>query len=237
MNIELGLRYDNYSDFGDNIYPNAGLVYRANDALSLKLKHSHSFRAPSWTELYGLSGNPDLEAETSDKTEFGLVYKHNEKSRVSLNVYHAYIEDYIIKVANTYTQDSKLNLNGAELDLYYSPKHNLELDFLASYTDATDKDGNKIDEITQLLTTSSLIYTSDLGLVFGSTIRYKNTEDMDNKAIFDQSISYNYKEFNIELIVKNMFDSKVVYYDANHNSTNPIKDAQRVVLINTSWEF
>jgi outer membrane receptor protein involved in Fe transport len=153
-------------------------------------------------------------------------------------MYNSKIKDYIEKdLTNQYSQNSELNLRGAEFDLSYNPTHSVEFDFLASYTDATDKDDKRVDGITKFLTTSSLIYTSENGLIFGSTLRYKNTKNMNNDIIFDQSISYTYKEFNIQLVGKNIFDSDIVYFDNTHDKNNPIKDARRVVLLNTSWVF
>jgi hypothetical protein len=60
---------------------------------------------------------------------------------------------------------------------------------------------------------------------------------MDNNVIYDQTISYNYRDFDIKLIVQNMLDSDIIYYDNNHDETNPIKDAGRIVLLKTSWTF
>jgi iron complex outermembrane receptor protein len=238
INIDIGLRYDDYSDFGDNISPDLGLVYRTGDNLSLKLRHSYAFRAPSWTELYGLSGDETLEAETSSNTEFGAIYRYYGDNKISLNLYHSKIKDYIYKYAGSdYSQDNELYIRGAELESLFSPVHNLEFSFQASYADAKDIDDQTVDEITRFLTTFSAIYTNDYGVTFGSTLRYKNTKDMDNSVILDQSVSYNYKDFNINLIAKNLFDSDVHYYDNAHDKTNPIVDAQRVVLLKTSWMF
>ena len=237
INISLGLRYDDYSDFGDNFSPDLGLVYRANKDMSFKLKYAKAFRAPSWTELYGLNANPNLKAEVSENIEFGLVYKYESSGRISLNTYHMLIEDYIQSIAGVYSQESELDIHGVELDLSYNPVHNIEFSLVSSYSDAKDKYNHRIDYVANFLTTASLIYTSKIGLVFGSTLRYTNSKDMDNEAIFDQSISYNYKDINIKLIVKNMFNSGIIYYDSAHNETNPIKDAARVALIKASMEF
>ncbi len=237
-NLELGVRYDDYSDFGDNISPHFGFVYRLNEQSTFKLKHAEAFRSPSWTELYGLRGDPDLVAETSSSTEFRAIYTHNSYNRISLNLYNSKIQNYIkIDQNNNYSQDSELNLKGVELDLMHTPLHNLELNFIASYTEPQNKNGNTVDEITRFLTTTSLIYRSNYDLIFGSTLRYKNTKEMENEPILNQSVTYAYKAFDIELVVKNLFDSEMIYYDANHDKSNPIKDAQREVLLNVSWVY
>ena len=237
INISIGLRYDDYSDFGDNTAPDVGIVYRALDDLSFKLKYAHAFRAPSWTELSGLNGNPNLKAEVSKSTEFSTVYRYGSDAKISLNAYNVTIEDYIQNIANQYSQNDELHLQGIETEFSLNPLYNLEVGLIASYTDAKDSNDKRIDKITNFLTTASLIYTSDLGVIFGSTLRYKNTKNMDNKLIYDQSISYNIKDINIKLIGENLFDSDVIYYDDNHDQTNPIKDAQRVLMLKTSWTF
>ncbi|MCW9026052.1 MAG: TonB-dependent receptor [Thiovulaceae bacterium] len=237
INLSLGWRYDDYSDFGDNFSPDLGIVYRATDNMSFKLKYAHAFRAPSWTELYGLSGNSNLEAEVSQNTEFGMVYRHSSTIRTSLNAYHIYIDNYIQKIGSTYQQNSELNLIGAEFDFSYTPQYNMELNFISSYTDARDKNDNRVGFVANFLTTTSLLYTSENGLIFGSTLRYTNSKDMNNDPIFDQSISYNYKDINFKFTVENLFNSGIIYYDSTHNENNPIKDAGRLALIKASMEF
>jgi iron complex outermembrane receptor protein len=237
-NVEVGIRYDDYSDFGNNTTPHLGFVYRLDDTTTFKLKHSQAFRAPSWTELYGLSGNKDLKSENSTTTEFGAIYNHSTQNKISVNIYHSKINDYIFKYQNAkYSQDSELNLRGAELDYVYNPAHNLELNLLASYTEPEHEDKVIEKQITNFLTTTSLIYTSDLGITYGTTLRYKNTKDMDNDVILDQALSYSHKAFDIQLIAKNLFDSDIIYYDANHDKANPIEDAKRQIFLNVSWVY
>jgi len=46
-----GLRYDNYSDFGDTINPRAALVWKISPQVSSKLLYGRAFRAPTYSEL------------------------------------------------------------------------------------------------------------------------------------------------------------------------------------------
>jgi len=237
-NLDIGLRYDDYSDFGDNLSPDIGVVYRATNNLSFKAKYAHAFRAPSWTELSGLKGNDTLQAEVSENTEIGMIYQHSFNLRSSFNAYVITIDDYIQKTdANYFQINSELNLKGAELDLSYTPFYKMELNFAASYLDAQDAHEEKIPFVANFLSTNSLIYTSDYGVVFGSTFKYANSRDMTNEVIFDQSISYRYKDLNVDLLVNNLFNSDIIYYDSLHGKNNPIKDAARMIYLKTTWQF
>jgi len=70
----IGLRYDDYSDFGGNISPRLGLIYHLNRRNTFKLLYGQAFRPPSRIEadiennpVYG--GNPDLQPEIAATTE------------------------------------------------------------------------------------------------------------------------------------------------------------------------
>jgi len=66
---------DDYSDFGSEVSPRAGLTWEFSKGYDLKLLYGHAFRAPSFYELYNLGfampGN-DLDPETTDTYEASL---------------------------------------------------------------------------------------------------------------------------------------------------------------------
>lgn len=73
-----GCRYtrpEDRSDRFNNLSTNAGIVYRASDAVITSARLSHGFRAPQATELYRLQSGQliaDLESEKIDSAEFGF---------------------------------------------------------------------------------------------------------------------------------------------------------------------
>ena len=98
-NTIVGLRYDTYSQIGDNVSPRLGLLFHADRYNTFKLLRGEAFRAPQAGELYTtnnpvLRGNPDLEPETVTTSE--LIWLHQrERGHLSLNYFYNEFEDAI----------------------------------------------------------------------------------------------------------------------------------------------
>ncbi|MCP5048722.1 MAG: TonB-dependent receptor, partial [bacterium] len=84
-----GGRIDQYSDFGTQLTPRLGLIYKPTDNSALKLLYGRAFRAPSPNEALGselAKSTNDLDPELMDSYE--LVYTlHTAKSRISLTLF------------------------------------------------------------------------------------------------------------------------------------------------------
>ena len=80
LSADLRLRLDNYQDWGALESYSLGLGYLIQENLRLKGSLGHSFRAPSFTDLYysdaANKGNPELKVEESDNLALGLESKH-----------------------------------------------------------------------------------------------------------------------------------------------------------------
>ena len=66
--MTVGIRYDDYNDFGSTINPRLAFVWKPNNSSSLKFLYGSAFRAPNFLELYDKNnyvdfGNTDLSAE------------------------------------------------------------------------------------------------------------------------------------------------------------------------------
>jgi|GEM_PF-1479884 len=81
--LTLGVRFDDYSDFGDSINPRVALVFNPANRLKFKFLAAKAFRAPTFKELYdntrigtdGVIGNSLLKAERLTSIELGLEYQ------------------------------------------------------------------------------------------------------------------------------------------------------------------
>ncbi len=244
LDISAGLRYDHYSDFGNAYSPNLGLVYRLNEEIRFKALYSHAFRAPSWVEL---TSNKNLEAEKSNSIEAGIIFKQNQHNILRVNFYASKIKDMIAKDATgKYAQNSENDFYGSELEYIYSPNNQTELNFLASYVNAKDDKGNKLTGVANILASTSLVYELDSGFTFGSLLKYVSSskrsmtdtrEDMKDSIIFDQSISYTYRDFTLSLTLKDLFDAGTYYSLEQNNYKTDFYDQGRTFLLNATLEF
>lgn len=91
VDVILGVRLDNYSDFGDKISQRAAVVYRADDKTIFKLLYGSAFRAPSFTEAYAnghinyRAGDKNLKPEETNTYEAVAIYSPNLNNKFSLN--------------------------------------------------------------------------------------------------------------------------------------------------------
>ena len=113
LELSLAARYDNYSDVGSTFNPQAGIVWRPYDALTVRGAISTAFRAPAMTErrnaasvyimdvvspdqpgataplLWMLGNDPDIGPEEAETWSMGFDYvlPFAPSTRVSLSYY------------------------------------------------------------------------------------------------------------------------------------------------------
>jgi iron complex outermembrane receptor protein len=120
LRLTVGVRYDDYSDFGNEVSPRAGLVWEFKKGYDLKLLYGHAFRAPSFGELYyGWAGNPNLDAETVDTYEVSLGAEFTPSLSSRVTFYHLEGEDNIVPLIFGFTNYGKSRLQGVELEAKY----------------------------------------------------------------------------------------------------------------------
>lgn len=98
--LTIGLRHDNYSDFGSTTNPRLALVWRTNPKLTSKFLFGTAFRAPKVAELAFVNnpttlGNPDLDPEKIQTTELAFDYRPSKNFTGSLNIFTYQSEDLI----------------------------------------------------------------------------------------------------------------------------------------------
>ncbi|OHB35549.1 MAG: hypothetical protein A2Y08_04425 [Planctomycetes bacterium GWA2_40_7] len=102
LNLTLGVRHDQYNDFGGATSPRAGFTWAFMKNASLKLLYGEAFRAPSFSEMFttnqpAIQGNEDLDPETIRTYEVGLSYQFNKYITSSINYFNSNIKDLIVR--------------------------------------------------------------------------------------------------------------------------------------------
>lgn len=130
-----GVRYDNYSDFGNTINPRLALVWEARHDFTTKLLYGSAFRAPSFAELYLINnpvaqGNPSLKPETMDTVELAFDYRPIDKLRLGLNIFNYWWKDVVgseIATSALYQNGGSKTGHGAELEMEWKVADTLKL--------------------------------------------------------------------------------------------------------------
>ena len=168
----LGLRFDDYSDFGSTVNPRVSAQYKL-DSVNLRASYGEAFKAPSFTNMYSsfyrgggrlhIYGNPDLKPETSKTYELSAAYSTG-KFAMDLVLHRSELDDlidsYYVDAANvTYTNIAKATIQGAELSMTYQATEDFRIKGSLEHLDAKDDNtGERLPESAKITGKLHLAY-------------------------------------------------------------------------------
>ncbi|GAB62048.1 TonB-dependent receptor [Candidatus Jettenia caeni] len=119
VNLTLGVRHDQYNDFGGATSPRIGITWLFMKDASLKVLYGKAFRAPSFQEMFttnqpAIQGNEDLNPETIKTYEIGLSYRFNKHVTSSINYFYNDISN-LISLRTTTTTSQFENFGDAHI--------------------------------------------------------------------------------------------------------------------------
>ncbi len=158
----VGLRYDDYSDFGSATTPRLSAKYDFGDT-ELRVGYGEAFKAPSFTNMYStftrgggsspifvISGNPDLLPEESktfemaighkgDNYRLDLTYHYSELDNLIASTMYGFIPGAPPTFLMTYDNIDEAVISGVELTLTLTPAEGLTVSGSLEYLDTEDK--------------------------------------------------------------------------------------------------
>ena len=160
----FGLRYDNFSDFGDTINPKVSLMYKVSN-FNFRTSYGEAFKAPSFTYMYShftrssgpivydISGNENLKPEESKTYEFAVNYNKDNfdfeivhhRSKLD-NLVNSYTASYDASSKTNYTSYENIDrssINGTEISTKYNFDNGFGINFAWEYLDTKDKTTNE----------------------------------------------------------------------------------------------
>ncbi|HEX7026432.1 MAG TPA: TonB-dependent receptor [Gammaproteobacteria bacterium] len=152
--LTAGVRFDNYSDFGNTTNPRAALVWQTRYNMATKLLYGRAFRAPSFAEQFNINnpvalGNPDLDPETIDTLELAFDFSVSEKMRWSINIFAYEMDDIIQFVSDPAPANSRTSQNtggrtgrGVEWDFKWQANDHNSISVNYAFQDSEDEDTN-----------------------------------------------------------------------------------------------
>lgn len=152
--IKLGTRWDDYSNFGDEISPSISFATWLLDAVKFHGMAAKSFRTPTFNDLYwpredygadygGVEGKSSLTPEKAISYELGIGGYFLKSIKTDLTYFITKYNDLI-----EWRMDSsswwrpanvgKATVNGAELEVEWVLKDNLKVNFNYTFLNAKD---------------------------------------------------------------------------------------------------
>lgn len=104
LGLTLGVRHDDYSDFGGTTNPKAALVWQVKPDVSLKVLYGQAFFAPSFHETYLINnplivGSRDLQPATIQTFEASVMYPVGAYLAGSVAYFYNITDDVILEQA------------------------------------------------------------------------------------------------------------------------------------------
>ena len=113
--VQLNWRNDRYSDFGDADTYFAGYGFDLTDAWRFAASASTAFRAPTFQDLFGFGGNPQLRPERARTNELGVQWASGA-NRMRVAAFQTDYQDAITFDNATFTAQNirKMKVTGVE---------------------------------------------------------------------------------------------------------------------------
>ena len=157
------VRLTDHDAFGNHTTWNAEYAFELNDAWKLHAGLGHAFRAPDATDRFGFGGNPNLEPETADEMQVGVMYAPGGRHRIDFELYSNDIDDLIEFDLQTFTLRNidKAEIRGAQLGYEYrSEGFSLRADFVKQSADNASTDSRLLRRAEE---SATLAYTQNVG--------------------------------------------------------------------------
>lgn len=222
--VQMGLKYDHYSDVENQVSPRIALVYRYDDKNIYKFMYTHSYREPSWREQYlttmaFYSSTLDIKPESVDAYELGYIHKIDIKSHIKANAYYLINKDQIHaqNQARLFQNSGDNNLYGFELEYKKLFKNNDQFYVNYSYVEGGNVSNETLASIAESMVKAYYIHVVNDALSLSAVVSIvgnKNRIDedlrspVDSYAVADLSINYQFlpEDVSVNLSVKNIFD-------------------------------
>jgi len=194
VSLNVGIRYDEHSDFGSELSPSAGLVYRVlGEKALIRGQVSKGFSAPPavWRDM-PVYGNEDLKPEVAINYQGGVEASPFPFLRLALNFFRANVDDLIRYDwdAEKFENIAEVTRKGIEGSISASFDFGLSLSFGGSFIDVVDDETDEvIKDIPRRLYTCSASYANAwmTHSVVGNYVYHHSSypETKDKVFIFD----------------------------------------------------
>lgn len=264
LTLTLGGRYDDHEVFGQNFSPKAYVTYKMTDDVVLKGGYGAAFKAPSLAQLnknYSivscgggcqLRGNPDLDPETSENYEIGFNIT-KPRWNLAATVFQNEVKDMISREVTFDANDKPvaakwINLNhvkikGAELDAEVKATNILSVDANATYLDAKDQNGQRLQERPRVQANANINIKVIDALSFNVGASYSGEQLYGSKELPDYTllnvggVAEIYPALKLKFGVKNLTDVDLHEKGDKAGTTFNARELGRNYYVGLTYKF
>ncbi|WP_316368283.1 TonB-dependent receptor plug domain-containing protein [Candidatus Thiodiazotropha sp. CDECU1] len=253
--LTAGVRYDDYSDFGDTFNPRLALVWQVTDKFTTKMLYGKAFRPPSFQELFAETSfsepNPDLEPERSETTELILSYMPSKDLAIGFNLYLLKQSDFIRAISSPgeasrrFHNTGEHTIRGFEIETKWQATDDLR--FSANYT-KRNPDENQFRSVDQpkqdayLRADWAFLHDWNWNIQanwIGERDRRSDDlrQSLDDYTITDTTIRYTGQNaWELALSVRNLFDEDAREY-TSPSIANDLRLSERSFYAEIQYNF
>ncbi|NEV61879.1 TonB-dependent receptor plug domain-containing protein [Thiorhodococcus minor] len=177
LEVTVGLRYDSYSDVGDNLSPRLAAVWTLSEEHLIKAQYAEAFFPPTLFQVYGNAGTSALgeiavEPETVSTSELSYIFRRGT-GVVRATLYHSQVDNLIVIESNSYRNRGRARLQGIETEWEQRLGPAWKLVANLSYSDTLDNDiGGALAGAADWLGNLSLLYRPRSDVLLTGRWRY-----------------------------------------------------------------
>ena len=222
FDFNIGARNTNHSVYGDFLTGNFNLGKKITDDMLIFGLISKTFRAPDATDLYGYSGNSNLEPEESISHEIGFK-TITSFGDFSVSYFNNDIDNLIESDGTKMQNINKAEIKGIELDFSTTLNNGIDYNLKYTYQEPDDltndtllsrRARNKfVSVLSKTFSDSNVLKLT----VTGQSRRDNSIYDshrLGGYALFDINYLANIADYQVGIKMNNIFDKK---YRLAHN--------------------
>ncbi|GIU25409.1 TonB-dependent receptor plug domain-containing protein [Shewanella schlegeliana] len=229
--------------------------WQALEDTRINMGVARKVRFPSMRNLYAQSsGNAELQAETSQHYELGLLQQLGHSTELNVAGYYTDAEDYIAKdLDGVYQNMGRYGFKGVDVQLENNSFDNLSMTVSYSFLDTEDKSAEEAMQTLEYRPKHQVRFQAEYVLPFEMRVNLNVERIMDqvyyaqqkiggNKVLVEQSLE-DYTLVDLNLVQPLMGDKLELYLratnllDENYDQSEALPQAGRQVFVGINWQI
>ncbi len=257
--LNLGIRIDDYSDFGSTVNPRIGINWAVSKNINIRSFAGSAFRAPSFVDLYAKNnpaaqGNINVKPEEITTYELGLNYQIDDDFHNSFTIFKYQANELIAHITDKQSgiaiaqNIGKNETSGFEWEGRWRPFKTVDVSGNFTYLNSKDGKGKTIPNIAKKLASLTLNWQINSNVNANLTSNWvmdrKRAEtDLRNRLKnYDfVNIKLNYtgalKDLELAVVTHNLLESNKAYHPSNGSIPNDFPLPGRQLLFEINYAF